>query len=186
MPSQRKRDAYILDHLSWAESIGRRYSKGTYLSDDLVSAAHFGLIRAATSYISGHAPFRAYARHRIKGAILDCMREQDVLSRGLRAEVKSGKSNFERVNLEDVPHLSTLSTPDSAYQSVYLRARIDAAMASLPARLRQVVRCYYFEGMAMRQLAAIFQVNESRICQLLQEARRIMLPSLIDLYESNS
>lgn len=52
---------------------------------DVVQAGHVGLVDASRSYHSGlNVPFASYARHRIRGEILDSLRRLDSASRGLR------------------------------------------------------------------------------------------------------
>jgi len=52
---------------------------------DLVQAGHVGLVDASRSYHPGvEVPFAGYARHRIRGEILDSLRKLDSASRGLR------------------------------------------------------------------------------------------------------
>jgi len=52
---------------------------------DIVQAGHLGLVNASHSYRAGNqVPFPSYARHRIRGEILDSLRRMDSASRGLR------------------------------------------------------------------------------------------------------
>jgi RNA polymerase sigma factor for flagellar operon FliA len=52
---------------------------------DVVQAGHVGLVDASRSYHPGaDVPFASYARHRIRGEILDSLRKLDAASRGLR------------------------------------------------------------------------------------------------------
>jgi RNA polymerase sigma factor for flagellar operon FliA len=52
---------------------------------DLVQSGHLGLLNAARAYRSGtQVPFGVYARFRIRGEILDSLRQIDVASRSLR------------------------------------------------------------------------------------------------------
>lgn len=43
-------------------------------------------------------------------------------------------------------------------------------LAQLPARQRQILALYYFEGLRLREIAAVFGLTESRICQLHAQA----------------
>ncbi len=52
---------------------------------DVVQAGHVGLVNASYSYRAGEeVPFSSFARHRIRGEILDSLRKLDSASRGLR------------------------------------------------------------------------------------------------------
>ncbi len=53
--------------------------------NDIVQAGHLGLVNASQSYRAGlRVPFASYARHRIRGEILDSLRKLDTASRNLR------------------------------------------------------------------------------------------------------
>ena len=57
--------------------------------EDLIHAGILGLLDAASKYDdSKQVPFRAYAKHRIRSAILDNLREMDWASRDLRRRHK--------------------------------------------------------------------------------------------------
>ncbi|KAA0257114.1 FliA/WhiG family RNA polymerase sigma factor [Deferribacter autotrophicus] len=57
--------------------------------DEIYSAACYGFVEALNRYDkSKGVDFKAYAERRIKGAILDCLRSLDHLSRGMRSKVK--------------------------------------------------------------------------------------------------
>lgn len=53
--------------------------------NDLMQAGHLGLVNAGRAYQSSRrVPFAAYARFRIRGEILDSLRQIDLASRGMR------------------------------------------------------------------------------------------------------
>jgi RNA polymerase sigma factor FliA len=53
--------------------------------NDLMQAGHLGLVNAGRAYQSSRrVPFAAYARFRIRGEILDSLRQADMASRGMR------------------------------------------------------------------------------------------------------
>src|SRR4051794_34751664 len=57
-------------------------------------------------------------------------------------------------------------SPDRAYEEREVRARVRAAIASLPPRERKVVALYYYGEATMKQIGAEIGVNESRVSQL--------------------
>ena len=86
------RDKIVLDHLFLVRSIAVRVHKGLPVHvelDDLVHAGILGLIDAASKYDpEKNVVFRGYAKHRIKGAILDSLRQADWASRDMRRRHK--------------------------------------------------------------------------------------------------
>ncbi len=87
-----KRDAIILEHLSLVKAIAIRVHENLPVHvdlDDVVHAGILGLFNAATKFDDQKmVSFSSYAKHRIKGAILDSLRQLDWASRDLRRRHK--------------------------------------------------------------------------------------------------
>ncbi|MFH1378364.1 MAG: sigma-70 family RNA polymerase sigma factor [Planctomycetota bacterium] len=87
------RNRLIEQFISLPEQVARRMMKrvpASILLDELVSAGYKGLIDAVENYdVSLGTSFRAYAKRRISGAILDELRSQDILPKEVRFNVKS-------------------------------------------------------------------------------------------------
>ena len=86
------RDQIVLEHLSLVKAIAVRVHENLPVHvdlDDLVHAGVLGLFDAAVKYNPGkRVVFQSYAKHRIKGAILDSLRQLDWASRDLRKRQK--------------------------------------------------------------------------------------------------
>ena len=84
--SQFERDELVLKHLPLVRAIAIRVYESLPVHvdvDDLVHAGIMGLFDAAVKFDSEkQVSFHGYAKHRIKGAILDSLREMDWASRG--------------------------------------------------------------------------------------------------------
>src|SRR5579884_2148542 len=87
-----RRDGLVLQHLALAKAIALNvYEKlpAHVELEDLVHAGIVGLIDAASKYNTDkQVDFKYYARHRIRGAILDSLRQLDWASRDLRRRQK--------------------------------------------------------------------------------------------------
>jgi RNA polymerase sigma factor for flagellar operon FliA len=87
-----RRDALVLEHLPLARAIAMRVHAHLPVQldlNDLVQAGVLGLIDAAKKFNSEmKVVFPAYAKHRIKGAILDSLRQLDWASRDMRRRHK--------------------------------------------------------------------------------------------------
>jgi RNA polymerase sigma factor FliA len=87
-----KRDSVVLEHLPLVKAIAVRVHENLPVHvdlDDLVHAGILGLFDAATKYdATKNVAFSSYAKHRIKGAILDSLRQLDWASRDLRRRHK--------------------------------------------------------------------------------------------------
>jgi RNA polymerase sigma factor for flagellar operon FliA len=90
--SQQERDQIVLDHLPLVKAIAIRVHENLPVHvdlDDLIHAGVMGLFDAVTKYDDAkNVAFHAYAKHRIKGAILDSLRQLDWASRDLRRRQK--------------------------------------------------------------------------------------------------
>ena len=87
-----ERDRVVLEHLPLVKAIAVRVHENLPVHvdlDDLVHAGVLGLFDAATKYNPDkQVAFSSYAKHRIKGAILDSLRQLDWASRDLRRRHK--------------------------------------------------------------------------------------------------
>jgi RNA polymerase sigma factor for flagellar operon FliA len=87
-----KRDRIILDHLPLVKAIAVRVHENLPVHvdlDDLVHAGILGLFDAVDKFQpEKQVAFSSYAKHRIKGAILDSLRQLDWASRDLRRRHK--------------------------------------------------------------------------------------------------
>ncbi|MEP6716348.1 MAG: FliA/WhiG family RNA polymerase sigma factor [Terriglobia bacterium] len=91
-PSLEERDALVLKHLPLVRAIAVRVYENLPAHvelDDLVHAGVMGLFDAAHKFDGDkQISFQGYAKHRIKGSILDSLRDMDWASRDLRKRHK--------------------------------------------------------------------------------------------------
>src|ERR1051326_7146030 len=94
--SKEERDRIVLEHLTPVKSITVRVHENLPVHvdlDDLFHAGVLGLFDAAVKYNPDKSvAFSAYAKHRIKGAILDSLRQLDWASRDQRQRQKQLES----------------------------------------------------------------------------------------------
>lgn len=94
--AQDQRDQLVLEHLPLVRAIAVRVYENLPVHvdlDDLIHAGVMGLIDAAMKFDGNkEVTFRGYAKHRIKGAILDSLRNLDWASRDLRKRHKQLES----------------------------------------------------------------------------------------------
>lgn len=90
--SRQERDALIMTHLPLVRAIASRVRENLPVQvelDDLVHAGILGLFDAVQKYDPAKKVlFHLYAKHRIRGAILDSLRQLDWASRDLRKRFK--------------------------------------------------------------------------------------------------
>src|SRR5580704_10238237 len=89
--SETEREKLITDHLKQAHFLAAKQAQKVppHLSDELQGVARIALATAACSFDkSTNVKFKTYAERRIKGALLDFLREQDYLPRQDRTTLK--------------------------------------------------------------------------------------------------
>jgi RNA polymerase sigma factor for flagellar operon FliA len=90
--AESERDRLVLHHLPLVRAIAVRVYENLPVHvelDDLVHAGILGLFDAALKYDDNkQVTFQSYAKHRIKGAVLDSLRDMDWASRDLRKRHK--------------------------------------------------------------------------------------------------
>lgn len=118
-----KRDRIVLEHLPLVKAIAVRVHENLPVHvevDDLVHAGVLGLFDAATKFDpEKQVAFSSYAKHRIKGAILDSLRQLDWASRDLRRRHKQ----FEAVTRDLASELQR--TPTEAEIAARLGVDVD-------------------------------------------------------------
>ena len=192
--------------------------------DDIIQAGMLGLLDAANRYQDDQgAQFETYASQRIRGAMLDELRANDWLSRGLRQssrkvdaavqalEQKLARPPSEReiaqsmqLSLQDYQHLlqeihgsqlvyyedceggsnensfldrqhddghrSGAGDPLQRLLDSGMRHMLVEAIALMPERERLLLSLYYEQELNLREIGAVLEVSQSRVCQLHSQA----------------
>ena len=116
--AESERDRLVLEHLPLVRAIAVRVYENLPVHldlDDLVHAGIMGLFDAAVKYDDNkQVSFKGYAKHRIKGAILDSLREMDWASRDLRRRHK----RLEAITQEMAASMDRTPTEDEIAQKM--------------------------------------------------------------------
>ena len=185
--------------------------------DDLIQVGLIGLSEALSRYETGQgAQFETFATQRIRGAMLDELRENDWMSRGSRKNQKDIEQALRRLEHQlgrspiESEIAAELGLSLSDYQSLLgkvrgtqliyledmgrnsedddgfldrhvadndadplnllgdqrLRQALVAAIKTLPEREQFVMSMYYEQDMNLKEIAAVLNITESRVCQL--------------------
>ena len=135
--------------------------------DDLVGAGQLGLIQAAETYDPakhGGAPFSAWARVKIRGAMLDSIRRRHW-------------TNATAPGLEEAPEPHAESNVVVSIDQGRAKSTLLRAIDQLEPRLREVVMLHDIQGLKLAEVGERLGVCASRASQLHVEALRILRTS---------
>lgn len=175
----RTRETTIIQHLVHVRSIaGRLRSKvpPCVTIDDLVGAGTIGLIQAVDRFEASRGlEFGTYAKHRIRGAMLDFLREEDPLSRAERRRVRTEVTETAlpvTVSLEQFPAQGPCGYVRAGCTSSRVADRVDLerARGCLSARENRVISLLFDLDWLSRDVASELGVNESRVSQIKKSA----------------
>jgi RNA polymerase sigma factor (sigma-70 family) len=140
--------------------------------EELISAGWVGAIKAVDAFEPERGLLlKTLADHKIRGAILDYLREIDSLGRKHRRLVKSGELEAPRL-CELAPGGSDHPRATDWQKQVEARLDVDKLLlvARLPAKSRILVERLDLQGGSQTKLAKELKIHPSRVSQLRTEA----------------
>jgi len=176
------RDAIIVQHLTHVHALAKRLRSNVppcVTLDDLIGAGTIGLIQAVDRFQSSRGlQFATYAKHRIRGAMLDFLREEDPLSRTERRRTRTANATAEwalptTISLEQLPAQEPRSkyAPVRSFSTRFAdRVDLDRARQCLSERENRVISLLFNLDWQSRDVALELGVNESRVSQIKQSA----------------
>jgi len=227
------REALVLENEELVQRIARHLRTqmaGTIEFDDLLQAGMVGLLEAAERYSEREgAAFATFATHRIRGAMLDSLREEEWRPRSLRRrlrDIEAARRQVETMTaapprprviaatlgipLEtyfdalrdeyralmislDAPGstaegdvlapIDDAPQPDEALEREQAMRAVRQGLQALPGLDQAILRLYYEEEYLLREIAALLNLTESRVCQILKEIiARLRLAMRIDAF----
>jgi RNA polymerase sigma factor for flagellar operon FliA len=178
-------DDRIIAHLAFARAIAARSLDPRCRGadrEDLVAWGVVGLVQAARRYREDvGAPFGAYAARRVRGQVLDALRERDPLTRSARRAYRAAREQ----DADLPPPVLEVSLDRCVAAGLdpqparTCRARQDRRWAGVARELRQidpverkVLVLSFARGLTLKEIGAQIGLSESGVCRLRARALR--------------
>jgi RNA polymerase sigma factor for flagellar operon FliA len=187
-------DERIIAHLGFARAVASRALDPRCRGadrEDLVAWGVLGLVQAARRYRDdAGAPFSAYAARRVRGQVLDALRERDPLTRAARRAYREAREkdpdlpppvveiSLDRcleAGLEAVEWGSAgagPARPGRTRCSVEQWSRVAAELRHIEPLERKVLVLSFARGLTLKEIGAQIGLSESGVCRLRGRALR--------------
>jgi RNA polymerase sigma factor for flagellar operon FliA len=176
----------IIAHLAFARAVAARSLDPRCRGadrEDLIAWGVVGLVQAARRYRGDlGASFGAYAARRVRGQVLDALRERDPLTRAARRAYREAQRVSEdlpppyvEISLDRLAELGDagLAAPPSAAARHDVRwARVSCELRRLAPIERRVLVLSYGRGFTLREIGGEVGLSESGVCRVRARALR--------------
>jgi RNA polymerase sigma factor (sigma-70 family) len=159
------RDALVEAHLPLVRQIAQSVARSlppSFDLEDLIGEGNLALLQCATRFqpdAHGNPPFAAFARQRIRGAIIDSVRRRHYLERT-------------RPSIDDVTPASCAPVVEISIDRLRLGARVREAIMFLPDDQRELIVARYLEERRGRGVTADLN-SETRMIAIDALRRRL-------------
>ena len=144
--------------------------------DDLVSYGIFGLFDAIEKFDPSLGwKFSTYARVRIRGAIIDGMRQSDWVPRSVKVRPHliyvDGIEDGEEIVLGD---------PFTMFDAGEIKQILRHVIDTLPERERQVLSLYYYDDLLLREIGDKFDRSEAWASKIHARGLRLLRAEIVN------
>src|SRR5688572_26112435 len=193
-------DERIVAHLGFARAVASRTLDPRCRGadrEDLIAAGVVGLVQAAQRYRGDvGASFGAYAARRVRGQVLDALRERDPLTRSARRAYREAQRIAEdlpppyvEISLDRLAELGdgVIAEPDRVATDVLRDPRwhgVARELRSLAKLERRVLVLSYGRGLTLREIGIQLGLSESGVCRVRARALRRLRSALAESREA--
>ena len=190
----------ILAHLGFARAVASRTLDPRCRGadrEDLIAAGVVGLVQAAQRYRGEvGASFGAYAARRVRGQVLDALRERDPLTRSARRAYREAQRVAEdlpppyvEISLDRLAELGdgAIAEPDAVATDTRRDPRwhgVARELRSLGKIERRVLVLSYGRGLTLREIGTQVGLSESGVCRVRARALRRLRSALAESQEA--
>jgi RNA polymerase sigma factor FliA len=174
-------DDRIIAHLQFARAVASRSIDPRCRGadrEDLIAWGLVGLVQAARRYRGDRgASFGAYAARRVRGQILDALRERDPLTRSARRAFRAAQRTsddggpaaapanpYVEVSLDRIGDVAEVQRLPEHRDERW--PTVASALRDLPPLERRVLVLSYGRGLTLREIGNEIGLSESGVCRL--------------------
>jgi len=196
--SEKTKDEIILENLPLVKKVASKiYYKLPDCDiefDDLVNTGIIGLIKAIDKYNEGKAKFSTYAYIKIRGEILDYLRNLEIVPRSVKDKIKKEKEENEseyHVPLSNTAVIVSIDkamsddddgyrlvdrlvskrkTPEEEVIELDINEKLMAAINKLNHNEKAILQMIYFEERDLKYIASKLNISVSRVSQIKAQA----------------
>ena len=191
----------IMAHLGFARAVAARSLDPRCRGadrEDLIAWGVVGLVQAAQRYRGDlGASFGAYAARRVRGQVLDALRDRDPLTRSARRAYREARRITEdlpppyvEISLDRLAELGDGGIPepdatiDTAGRSDPRWQHVARELRALGKLERRVIVLSYGRGLTLREIGLQVGLSESGVCRVRARALRRLRTALGDELEA--
>ena len=188
-----ERGERIIAHLGFARAVAARSLDPRCRGadrEDLIAWGVVGLVQAAQRYRGDlGASFGAYAARRVRGQVLDALRDRDPLTRTARRAFREAQRIAEdlpppyvEISLDRLAELGDggIAAPADAVRAADPRWTLVAReLRNLSKLERRVIVLSYGRGLTLREIGQQIGLSESGVCRVRARALRRLRSSLV-------
>jgi len=146
---------------------------------DLCSDGVFGLRDAITRFDPRRGiKFETFAARRVRGAMIDAMRERDWMSRLQRRRGDTRRQvSLHSTARDDQGDRELIETLPAGRELLHEREELEALrqlVVDLPRDMRLIFALYYFEDLTFKEIGRVIGVSESRVSQMHSNALLVL------------
>ncbi len=197
--SDKTKDEIILENLPLVKKVASKiYYKLPDCDiefDDLVNTGIIGLIKAIDKYNEGKAKFSTYAYIKIRGEILDYLRNLEIVPRSVKDKIKKEKEENEsehHIPLSNTAVIVSIDkalsgdeddgfrlvdrlvskrkTPEEEVIELDINEKLMAAINKLNHNEKAILQMIYFEERDLKYIAQKLNISISRVSQIKSQA----------------
>ncbi|MBI2773588.1 MAG: sigma-70 family RNA polymerase sigma factor [Chloroflexi bacterium] len=177
----------IIAHLNFARAVASRAIDPRCRGadrEDLIAWGVFGLVQAAQRYRDDRgSAFSSYAARRVRGQVLDALRERDPLTRSARKAFKIAReanaelpNPFTEISLDKCLDVGFEPQPSLAVKHAAPGPRdprwpeVARQLTTLPPVERTVLALSYGRGLTLKEIGVKVGLSESGVCRVRSRA----------------